>query len=95
MRARAPNCICLPSKSKDSKLTQSIIIKFNGNSINVPRNLNLALISRGALVILDMNAVSLEEIADLVIDNFVNANSLPPDKKDQVYLSTYLFFYLF
>ena len=31
-----------------------------------------------------MNATSLEEIADLVIDNLINSGSLPFDKKEQV-----------
>jgi len=35
-------------------------------------------------VCLDMNATSLEEIADLVIDNLINSGSLPFDKKEQV-----------
>jgi sodium bicarbonate transporter 10 len=35
-------------------------------------------------VCLDMNATSLEEIADLTIDRLINCGSLPDDKKEQV-----------
>ena len=35
-------------------------------------------------VCLDMNATSLDEITDLVIDNLINSGTLPFDKKDQV-----------
>ena len=35
-------------------------------------------------VSLDMAASSLEEIADLILDNMINCGSLSTDKKDQV-----------
>ncbi|XP_017779385.1 PREDICTED: sodium bicarbonate cotransporter 3 isoform X3 [Nicrophorus vespilloides] len=35
-------------------------------------------------VLLDMEAISVEQIADLVIDNMVNAGTLPADKKEKV-----------
>lgn len=35
-------------------------------------------------VMLDMEAASLEQVADLVLDNMINSNALTSDKRDQV-----------
>ena len=45
-------------------------------------------------VSLDMAASSLEEIADITLDNMINCGALASDKKDQVKESKTLLYYI-